>query len=119
VVVRTARTRKKTGETSRFERLFITSLTPDEADAPRVARLIRDHWGIENRNHWRRDACWGEDSRCRVRNSRTACALALLRSALLLPALTAGLPSLNALADRCAASYRYALSLLRMRDFHW
>lgn len=119
VAVHARRTIKKTGETSAFQRLFIASFTPREADAARLGRYIRGHWGVENRNHWRRDACWGEDSRCRLRNANAACALALLRSALLLPALTAHTANLPDLAERCAASRRYAMNLLNQRSFDW
>lgn len=119
VAVHATRTSKKSGVTSAFQRLFIASLTEQEADARRLGRIIRGHWGIENRNQWRRDACWGEDTRCRLRNANAACALALLRSALLLPALTAAVRNLPDLAERCAASRRYSLNLLNKRHFHW
>lgn len=119
VAVHATRTIKKTGATSTFQRLFIASLTTQEADAQRLGLIIRGHWGIENRNHWRRDACWGEDTRCRMRNANAACALALLRSALLLPALTAGARNLPDLAERCAANRRYSLNLLNKRHFDW
>ena len=119
IAIHATRTVKKTGQTSRFQRLFITSLTDREASPQRLSQLIRDHWSIENRNHWRRDACWGEDTRCRLRNPNAACALALLRSALLLPALTTQATGLPDLAERCAASRRYAMNLLIKRHFHW
>ena len=119
VAVHATRTIKKTAETSHFQRLFITSLTPQEADAQQLGRIIRGHWGIENRNHWRRDACWGEDSRCRMRNANAACALALLRSALLLPALTSGARNLPDVAERCAGNRRFSLNLLNKRHFDW
>ena len=49
---------------------------------PNWIGLIRDHWGgVENRNHWRRDALWGED-RTRSRNPNVVANLALLRSVL-------------------------------------
>jgi hypothetical protein len=45
--------------------------------------LIRGHWGgVESRNHWRKDACLGED-RTRSRNPRIVGALALLRNTVL------------------------------------
>jgi len=119
VAVRAKRTIQKSGETSDFQRLFMTRLTEQEADVHRLGRIIRNHWGIENRNHWRRDACWGEDTRCRLRNANAACAPALMRSALLLPALTAEARNLPDLAERCARSYRYSLNLLNKRHFHW
>ena len=43
--------------------------------------LIRSHWaGVENRNHWRRDAIWDEDG-TRSRKPNIVGNLALLRSA--------------------------------------
>jgi predicted transposase YbfD/YdcC len=119
IAVHATRTIKKTGVSTQFQRLFITSFTAEEADAERLGSIIRGHWGIENRNHWRRDACWGEDSRCRLRNANAACALALLRSALLLPALTGPRQKLPELAERCAGSRRYAMNLLNKRHFDW
>lgn len=119
IAVHATRTIKKTGVSTQFQRLFITSFTAEEADAERLGGMIRGHWGIENRNHWRRDACWGEDSRCRLRNANAACALALLRSALLLPALTGTRQTLPELAERCAGSRRYAMNLLNKRHFDW
>ncbi|MCS6242298.1 MAG: DDE transposase family protein [Opitutus sp.] len=45
--------------------------------------MIRGHWaGVENRNHWRRDALFGEDQ-SRTRNVNALANLALLRSAVL------------------------------------
>ena len=119
IVLRATRTIKKTGQSTTFDRAYVTSYTPSERGVSALAATIRAHWGIENRNHWRRDACWGEDTRCRFRKPNAACAMALLRSALLLPALTAGQPSLNALAERAAGDKRFALNLLNKRNFHW
>lgn len=64
------------------ERFFVTSLDPARTGAARLAAIIRGHWGIENKNHWKRDAQWGED-RPRQRVARTAQTLAVLRGALL------------------------------------
>jgi hypothetical protein len=57
---------------------------PHDAYAPEGwLELIRGHWaGIESRNHWRKDACLGED-RTRSRNPRIVGALALLRNTVL------------------------------------
>lgn len=74
---------KKSGELSEETRYFLTSLDPHEASPERLASLVRGHWSVENRNHWRRDATlWREDS-CRLRNPRAALNFALLRNALL------------------------------------
>ena len=46
--------------------------------------LTRGHWGgVENRNHWRKDACLFED-KIRSRNPNIVGALILMRNALLL-----------------------------------
>ena len=74
---------KKSGECSEEIRYFLTSLDTHEATAKQLATLVRGHWSVENRNHWRRDATlWREDS-CRLRNPRAALNFALLRNALL------------------------------------
>lgn len=59
--------------------LYITSLTPEQADPKRLAQLIRNHWRIENTSHWRRDAILGED-RCRTRTANSPINLATLRN---------------------------------------
>ena len=43
-----------------------TSLSPKRCAPERLAQVIRAHWAVENRLHWRRDATLGED-RCGVR----------------------------------------------------
>jgi hypothetical protein len=98
-------------------RYFISSLTSGERSPERWLDLIRGHWGgVENRNHWRRDACGWED-KTRSRNPNIVGALALLRNATLAlaqPALeTYG--SLPALMEACAARPSLCLNLLRAR----
>jgi predicted transposase YbfD/YdcC len=52
---------KKTGK-KREETVYgITSLTPQQADAPGLMNLVRCHWHIENKSHWVRDITFGED----------------------------------------------------------
>ena len=75
-------THKKTGVTTTRTRRFITRHTAATIGARRLGETIRGHWSVENQNHRRRDVLWGED-RCRLHNRTAACALALLRSALL------------------------------------
>lgn len=43
----------------------VTSLTAEKADAEQLLQLIRAHWGIENKLHYRRDETLRED-RCRI-----------------------------------------------------
>jgi len=58
---------------------YVTSLTPGEAGAARLAQLIRCHWEIENRLHWVRDVTDDED-RSQVRTASAPRALASLRN---------------------------------------
>lgn len=40
---------------------YLTSLPADLAGPEQLDRLVRDHWGIENRVHYVRDVTWDED----------------------------------------------------------
>jgi predicted transposase YbfD/YdcC len=83
VVVRSERTIKKTGRTTHETRYYLSSESPDRYSPDQWQRLIRGHWGgVEIRNHWRRDAIWGEDH-SRSRNPNLLANLALIRSVLL------------------------------------
>jgi predicted transposase YbfD/YdcC len=57
----------------------LTSLWPSEAPPERLQELIRDHWTIENGQHYRRDRTQDED-RCPVRETTSARNLSLFRS---------------------------------------
>jgi predicted transposase YbfD/YdcC len=46
------------GKRAQEERYFISSLS---ADAERLAKAIRGHWGVENKCHWVLDVVFGED----------------------------------------------------------
>lgn len=59
-----------------------TSLTPEQASPQRLLELIRGHWAIENRLHWRRDVTFREDH-CQVRKGAAPRVLAVLNSFLL------------------------------------
>jgi len=83
VVVRSERTIKKTGQTSVESRYYLSSRDAGEGTAAQWLGWIRGHWGgVENRNHWRRDAVLGEDG-SRSRNATLLANLALLRNVLL------------------------------------
>jgi predicted transposase YbfD/YdcC len=75
-------TRKSTGKTEKLLRHYITSRERGRVTARELGAQVRGHWTVENPNHWRRDALWGED-RCRIRDANSACALALLRTTLI------------------------------------
>jgi len=102
--------------TSTIERhYYVTSLEKHERSHADWLRFARNHWGgVENRNHWRKDACWGED-RTRSRNKNIVGALALLRNALLAIASDHidHYGSLPAFSESCENDLPFALRLIR------
>lgn len=81
-MVRSATTRKRTGERKTETRYYVSNAEPGDFTPAKWLALIRGHWaGVEIRNHWRRDAVWGED-RSRTRHAIALGNLALLRNAL-------------------------------------
>jgi predicted transposase YbfD/YdcC len=67
--------------TQSHTRIFLTSLRPEEK--ARSTAAAREHWSIENRNHYKRDACPWQEDRHRHRRPNAAQNLALTRNALL------------------------------------
>ncbi|MSU65374.1 MAG: ISAs1 family transposase [Opitutus sp.] len=83
IVVRCTRTVKRTAITTDEVRYYLASAEPTAHTPAQWLALIQGHWaGVEIRNHWRRDAVWGED-RSRTRKPNALANLALHRSALL------------------------------------
>ncbi len=60
-------------------RFAVTSYWPEEASPERSLEIGRDHWSIENGQHYRRDRTQDED-RCSVRETTAARNLSLFRS---------------------------------------
>lgn len=74
---------RKTPEKQSVEVVYgLTTLSREQCSIQRLFRLIRDHWAIENRLHWRRDVTLRED-RCGVRVPCVAQMLAVLNSLVL------------------------------------
>lgn len=83
IVVRSERTIKQSGQSSTESRYYLSSAEPQDYTPRQWLELIRGHWGgVENRNHWRRDALMGEDG-SRSRQATLLANLALIRNALL------------------------------------
>jgi predicted transposase YbfD/YdcC len=81
VGIQSQRTVKKTGVTTTEWRFYLSSQEPTERTSENWIDLIRGHWGgVENRNHWRRDALWGED-KTRSNSPNLVANLALVRGA--------------------------------------
>lgn len=81
-VFRLTRTVHEDGKTRSEVVYGLTSLSPARACAARLLQLVRDHWAIENRLHWRRDVTLREDH-CQVRKGDAPRVLAVLNSFLL------------------------------------
>jgi predicted transposase YbfD/YdcC len=76
VVVESTRRLIGTGKSSTERRYFISSLPCTSGET--FARLIRNHWAIENTQHWSLDMAFNEDQ-SRVRKDHGTQNLAVLR----------------------------------------
>ncbi|MBV9019956.1 MAG: ISAs1 family transposase [Ktedonobacteraceae bacterium] len=72
----------KTGEVRHQVVYGLSNLPLRQAGAERMLELVRNHWKIENRLHWRRDVTLGEDA-CQTRTGAVPSLLARLNSAAL------------------------------------
>jgi predicted transposase YbfD/YdcC len=104
------RERTEKGKTT-VERVYgITSLNRERADAARLLGLVRQHWGIENGSHYRRDVTLGEDQ-SRVRKGSAPQILAGLRNSILHLVQDVA-PSLATAIRRLGNCFSQALDLL-------
>lgn len=81
-VFQIVRTITRHGKTTHELVYGLTSLTHQEAPPERLLALVRQHWHIENRTHWRRDVTLGEDA-CRVTVGQVPQVLAALNNSVL------------------------------------
>jgi predicted transposase YbfD/YdcC len=83
-VFRIERTRRtlKTGAIHHEVVYGLGSLSLQQAPAPRMLAVVRDHWAIENRLHWRRDVTLGADA-CQTRTGSPPSLLAQINSTVL------------------------------------
>jgi len=103
------RTLLKNGQVEEETTHFITSLTPEQADAKVLAELIRGHWTIENKVHHVRDVSFREDA-CSARTGSAAQALAALHNGILNALRFAGRTNI---AQALRFNAAYATSALR------
>lgn len=103
---------KNGGDIKQETRHFILSIEDGRATHARLAQIGRDHWSVENKNHWRRDATrWREDRSVR-RKPKGAKNLSLLRGAILALTPLENFSSLNAAFDHYAENRANATRLL-------
>lgn len=108
---RLVRQRTVGGKTSTDTVFGITSLNRQQADAGRLLKLVREHWGIENRVFYVRDMSFGEDA-CRARTGSAPHILSCLRNAAINLLNRAGFRNKAAALRRHAAHPHEALALL-------
>lgn len=108
---RLVRQRTVGGKTSTDTVFGITSLNRQQADAGRLLKLVREHWGIENRVFYVRDMSFGEDA-CRARTGSAPHILSCLRNAAINLLNRAGFTNKAAALRRHAAHPHEALALL-------
>ncbi|MFN8486851.1 MAG: ISAs1 family transposase [Caldilineaceae bacterium] len=105
------RTITRRGKTTQEIVYGLTSLTAQQAPPAHLLTLVRQHWHIENRNHWRRDVTLGEDA-CRVTTGQVPQVLAALNNAVLAIGDFLQLPNLAAATRFFKARPQIALDLL-------
>ena len=105
------RTVTRLGQTTHEIAYGMTSLSPAHLPAEALLALVRAHWRIENRSHWRRDVTLGEDA-CRVTLGKTPQVLATLNNTVLALVDRLRLPNLAAAMRRFDARPAEALALL-------
>jgi len=109
---------KSGGESKRETRHFILSIEAGKHSHARLAQIGRDHWSVENKNHWRRDATrWREDRSVR-RKPKGAKNLALLRGAILALIPPEKFTSLNAAFDHYIEHRAEAVRLFTQTQPH-
>lgn len=81
------------------------------ADPERVLTLVRRHWHLENRVHWRRDVTLGEDG-CQVKQGKAAQVLASLNNGVLMLMDRLGVENVAAQMREFAAQPLAAVALL-------
>lgn len=110
-VFQVERTVTREGRTTQEIAYGMTSLPPTRLSSDALLALIRQHWHIENRSHWRRDVTLGEDA-CRVTLGKTPQVLATLNNTVLALVDRLRMPNLAAAMRRFDARPAEALALL-------
>jgi predicted transposase YbfD/YdcC len=101
----------RNGKVTREVVYGITSLPAVAASPSCLLALVRRHWHLENRVHWRRDVTLGEDG-CQVKQSTAAQALAAVNNGVLMLMDKLGVENVKAQMREFAAHPLTAVALL-------
>lgn len=104
----------KTGKTSSDTACHLSTEEATTRTGAQWAKLIRDHWGIESKNHGRRDACLFED-KTRSKNASIVANFCIARAALLYFNARTASGNINAFTEECRESRRTTLGLIMRR----
>jgi hypothetical protein len=91
-----------TGEMTRAVHYAISSVSLADAPPTVILQHWRDHWQIENTDHWVRDVVFGED-RCRARTGTLPLVLSLLRTLVIARLRLAGMENITAARSRLSS----------------
>jgi predicted transposase YbfD/YdcC len=113
VAVERQRQQTKNGKIEEETAFYLSTKELDEYTLEQYHELIRGHWGgVENRNHWRRDAVLEED-KTRTRDNNICSVFALLRNAYLAILARFEIPlNLSVVKQLCAHKPQVALDML-------
>lgn len=98
--------------TSEERSYYITSVRASDADAERLGRHVREHWGIENKLHWVRDWAFDEDRHQLRAPTSTARAMATLRNLAISLLRLAGATNITATLRWVARDHSRAVALI-------
>lgn len=110
IQIKRRRTDRKTGRTTIKTIYVVTSLTAEQPTPARLARLVRDQWGIEALHHVR-DTTFTEDA-SQLRTGNAPRAMATLRNLAIGAMKLTGVTNLAAGLRRNARDSRRPLALL-------
>lgn len=102
------------GKTSSDTAYHLSTEDAATRTANQWAKLVHDHWGIESRNHGRRDVCLFEHE-MRGKTPFIVATFCIARSVLLYFNARTDMQNINAFAEVCRESKRTALSLIMRR----
>jgi predicted transposase YbfD/YdcC len=104
----------KTGGETRETAYHYCSASARSRTARQWAEHVRDHWGIESRNHGRRDN-WLLEDKTRSKHSGIVASLCILRSVVLHFNAQTETGNVNAFVESCQGGGRHALGLIMRR----